>query len=101
MENANQSTTSEAAQTNTSRPPDLHGLFLFFTFVFMVTSIIFIYFGLTRSYSTDYSSRIVGGDAYNYIIYATRGTALVCAGVACAVLSATFTLLAINTSIRK
>jgi hypothetical protein len=97
MENANQSTTSEAAQTNTSRPPDLHGLFLFFTFVFMVTSIIFIYFGLTRSYSTDYSSRIVGGDAYNYIIYATRGTA----GVACAVLSATFTLLAINTSIRK
>jgi hypothetical protein len=36
--------------------------------------------------------KVVGGDAYNFIIYATRGTALVCIGIVCAVLSVTFAI---------
>jgi len=45
-------------------------------------------------YDDSYNARIVGGDAYNFIIYATRGTALVCVGIVCAVLSVTFAVFA-------
>lgn len=37
-------------------------------------------------HDTSYSSRIVVGDTYNDVIYATRGTAYMCAGLVAAVL---------------
>ena len=62
--------------------------------VFIVASVIFAGVGLYKLYDNSYSARIVGGDAYNFIIYATRGTAFVCVGIICAVLSVTFALFA-------
>ncbi|MFB2531077.1 hypothetical protein ACEYYB_14105 [Paracoccus sp. p4-l81] len=44
-------------------------------------------YGIGVMYDDSYDNRIVGGDAYNYIIYAARGTAYVCAGGVAAVLS--------------
>lgn len=43
------------------------------------------WYGLDILYTDSYSEKIVGGDAYNYIIYATRGTAWVCSGIISAV----------------
>lgn len=40
--------------------------------------------GFWRLYGED---RIVGGDAYNYMISATRGVGWICAGILCAALS--------------
>ncbi|MDB5661624.1 MAG: hypothetical protein JWS10_4239 [Cypionkella sp.] len=46
-------------------------------------------YGLNIMYDNSYSQKVVGGDAYNYIIYATRGTGFICAGIVSAVLSVT------------
>ena len=60
----------------------------------IVASIIFGFVGLRTLYDDSYTARVVGGDAYNFIIYATRGTAFICAGVISAVLSVTFSIFA-------
>lgn len=57
-------------------------------------SIIFTCYGIYKMYDNSYSAQIVGGDAYNFIIYATRATAWICAGICAAVLSIAFTLFA-------
>ncbi len=62
--------------------------------LFVVAAAVFAGAGLYTVYNNSYDSRIVGGDAYNFIIYATRGTALVCTGIVCAVLSVTFAIFA-------
>ena len=60
----------------------------------IVGSLVFAGIGWHTVYDDSYNARIVGGDAYNFIIYATRGTALVCIGIVCAILSVTFAVLA-------
>jgi hypothetical protein len=60
----------------------------------IVAAVIFAGMGLYKLYDDSYTARVVGGDAYNFIIYGTRGTAYVCAGIVCAVLSVTFALFA-------
>ena len=60
----------------------------------IVASIVFAGKGWYTIYDNSDAARIVGGDAYNFIIYATRGTALVCIGIVCAVLSVTFAIFA-------
>jgi hypothetical protein len=60
----------------------------------VVAALVFACFGWYTVYNNSSDSRIVGGDAYNFIIYATRGTALVCVGIVCAVLSVTFAVFA-------
>ena len=45
--------------------------------LFIVAAIIFAVTGWYTVYNDSYSARVVGGDAYNFIIYATRGTALI------------------------
>jgi hypothetical protein len=60
----------------------------------IVASLVFAGKGWYTLYDDSYNARIVGGDAYNFIIYATRGTALVCVGIVCAVLSVTFAVFA-------
>jgi hypothetical protein len=62
--------------------------------LFIVAAIIFAGKGWYTVYDNSYSAQIVGGDAYNFIIYATRGTALVCVGIVCAILSVTFAVFA-------
>lgn len=48
-----------------------------FSIIFYLTSIIFLIFALVVTYKdSSYSSKIVGGDAYNYMIFAGRGTVL-------------------------
>ena len=56
-------------------------------FIFALTALGLGYHGLEIVYDDSYRARIVGGDAYNYIIYATRGTAWVCSGLIFAVLA--------------
>jgi hypothetical protein len=60
----------------------------------IVASLVFAGKGWYTLYDDSYNARVVGGDAYNFIIYATRGTALVCVGIVCAVLSVTFAVFA-------
>lgn len=55
-------------------------------------ALVFAGVGWYTVYNNAYDARIVGGDAYNFIIYATRGTALVCVGIVCAVLIVTFAI---------
>lgn len=61
---------------------------------FMIAAVILAGKGLYTVYDNSYSARIIGGDAYNFIIYATRGTALICSSIVCAVLSVAFAIYA-------
>lgn len=71
-------------------------------FVFIIISVVLIGVGFETmlTYDTAYGSsdKIVGGDAYNYIIRANRGVGFICAGVASSVISATFGVLSIRAS---
>jgi hypothetical protein len=58
----------------------------------IVAAVVFAGVGLHTVYNDAYDAHVVGGDAYNFIIYATRGTGLVCIGIVCAVLSVTFAI---------
>jgi hypothetical protein len=60
----------------------------------IVAASIFAGIGWYTLYDDSYKAKVVGGDAYNFIIYATRGTAMVCIGIVCAVLSVTFAVFA-------
>lgn len=60
----------------------------------ILAALVFAGIGWHTVYNDAYNARVVGGDAYNFIIYATRGTALVCVGIVCAVLSVTFSVFA-------
>lgn len=57
-------------------------------------AIILTLYGISVMYNDSYSRKVVGGDAYNFIIYAARGTAYVCAGAVCSILSVFFLMLA-------
>lgn len=71
---------------------DHHMWYLAISGLFIVAGIIFAGKGWYTVYDNSYGAQIVGGDAYNFIIYATRGTALVCVGIVCAILSVTFAI---------
>lgn len=75
-------------------PPTNHVWYLLISGLFIAVAIVFAGKGWYTVYDNSYSAQIVGGDAYNFIIYATRGTALVCVGIVCAILSATFAVFA-------
>ena len=61
----------------------------------------FVWYGINMLYDNSYNAQIVGGDAYNFIIYATRGTAFVCGGVVFAVLGAVSSILAVYSGQRE
>lgn len=42
---------------------------------------LFTLFGLVEMYEYGPADKVVGGDAYNFIIMASRGTGLICAGI--------------------
>ena len=68
--------------TRSSNSPVL----LLISVLFIVAAIIFAT-GWYTVYNNACDARIVGGDAYNFIIYATRGAALVCAVLSVTLLS--------------
>lgn len=53
----------------------------------VVASLCFAFAGIEQLYNDDRERQVVGGDAYNFIIYATRGTAYVGVGIIFAVLA--------------
>ena len=71
--------------------------------IFLVAAVVFAGYGLNTMYSYEgnYSAHVVGGDAYNFIILAARGTGLVCAGIVCGLLGNAFLLFAMMEGNRK
>src|SRR4030095_6688482 len=76
-----------------SRGPDPQ-LYVVLSVICILAALVFAGTGWYTVYDNSSDARIVGGDAYNFIIYATRGTAIVCIGLVCAVLSVTFAVFA-------
>lgn len=62
----------------------------------ILAAIGFVIAGLYRMYAYTYDDRIVGGDAYNYTILATRGVGLICAGIIFAIIACAFILFSID-----
>jgi hypothetical protein len=64
-----------------------------FSILFLIAAVALTLYGLRVAYryGTE-ADKIVGGDAYNFIIMAARGTAWVCAGVVSALASVVFAL---------
>jgi ABC-type Fe3+-siderophore transport system permease subunit len=58
--------------------------------LFFALASIFTVFGLYRMYNEEH---IVGGDADNYIVSASRGTGLICAGIVFALIGTACTML--------
>lgn len=86
-----------ATVTNKNENMSAKDTYTMFSWLFMIASIGFSIYGVYTLYNNNYSARIVGGDAYNYIIYATRGTAWVCVGIVSAIIGLTLAVFA-NTS---
>lgn len=82
-ESQNVQPVNQSVQPETS----VHSGILGIAAVFATLSIILTIYGLYKLYDNSYQSQIVGGDAYNYIIYATRGTAWICAGIVSALMT--------------
>ena len=68
--------------------------------LFLLTAGVLVGFGFYRMYTYDSLSetdKIVGGDAYNYIIIATRGLGFISAGIVAALAGASSLLIGILT----
>jgi len=63
--------------------------------VFLFGGIALGIFGLYRMHAYEVGDKIVGGDAYNYTILATRGVGFVCAGILSVSVAGVFVLMAI------
>ena len=63
--------------------------------VFLFGGIVLGVFGLYRMHAYDVGDKIVGGDAYNYTILATRGVGFVCAGILSVTVAGVFVLMTI------
>lgn len=71
---------SSGSSTSQSASEATYGLV--FAVVFYVVSVIFVVVGFVVTYQdSSYETKIVGGDAYNYIIFAGRGIVWVGAAV--------------------
>ncbi len=76
-------------------------ILIILTVIFIITGIIFAGVGLNTMYHYDSnsynsSSRIVGGDAYNYIIIANRGIGLINTGIIAVIIGLIFALYSIK-----
>ncbi len=62
-----------------------------FSILIIITLIVgalgFCAFGIESLFNDSYERKVVGGDAYNHIIYGTRGTAFVGVGITLAVIA--------------
>jgi hypothetical protein len=64
------------------------------SWVFIIASVIALAWGVYRLLTYNSDDAIVGGDAYNYQILATRGVGIICAAGVLAVIAATFAIMA-------
>lgn len=62
---------------------------------FAILAIVLCASGIYRMYSYGYDDRIVGGDAYNYLIITNRGIGLICGSIVLMLISCALLLLAI------
>lgn len=56
--------------------------------LFLIGAGLFTLYGLVVMFKYGPDDKVVGGDAYNFIIMAGRGTGLICAGVVSALVGA-------------
>lgn len=65
--------------------------------------LVIVGFDTMMTYDSGYGSsdKIVGGDAYNYIIRSNRGVGMVCAGIASAVVSTTLGLFSVRSELAE
>jgi hypothetical protein len=68
--------------------------------ILIVGAAIAIAYGIYRMYAYGYDDKVVGGDAYNYTIHATRGVGWICVGVGCAVAACFLALISIRKTIK-
>jgi len=80
---ANETTSRSTQKSSQDGASDI---LVFLAVCFAMTAIGLGWFGLDSLYNDSYERKVVGGDAYNFIIYATRGTAWVCSGIISALL---------------
>ena len=65
--------------------------------IFALVAISFAILGIHRMYTYDIlDDKIVGGDAYNYQILATRGVGLICVGIISAVIACMLALFSLR-----
>jgi hypothetical protein len=76
------------------RTSDFTLLLIFAAVCCLIVAVVFAFKGYNTLYDDSYAAKIVGGDAYNYIIYAGRGTALICMGIVFSVIGVTFAVFA-------
>lgn len=76
------------------------GQYYLFAIIFALIAIGIAIYGINTMYNNSYDARVVGGDAYNYIIYATRGTAFVASGIISALFSVCFCIVGSNAAAR-
>jgi hypothetical protein len=69
--------------------------YLSISWLFIAIAIGFVIWGMVRMFTYDeLSDKLVGGDAYNYIVLTIRGVGLIAVGCASAALAATFAIFA-------
>jgi hypothetical protein len=68
---------------------------IFTAWLFVSLAICLAIGGLWRMYSYSTNDKFVGGDAFNYIVLATRGVGLICAGILCGGIAGVLALIAI------
>ncbi|HEX5708237.1 MAG TPA: hypothetical protein VFX96_13120 [Pyrinomonadaceae bacterium] len=69
--------------------------------LFLAVACFCAYKGYTTLYDDSYNAKVVGGDAYNFIIYAGRGTAMVCIGIISALIGVAFSVFAAIDKLRQ
>ena len=80
--------------TRNSAPPVAPGEGYFaMMWIFLAAAAGFAAFGAYRMFAYSETDKIVGGDAYNFTILATRGVGLITIGCTCAIIALVFAVL--------
>lgn len=63
-----------------------------FSILFLILAALLTAYGLHVMHTYESADKIVGGDAYNFIILASRGTGWICAGIVSGLFAAVLAL---------
>lgn len=72
-----------------------------FSATFYFVAVLMVIFGFVFAYQDSSYNQIVGGDAYNYIIFATRGVVWIGTGIVAAILGLACQLLNLKDELLK
>lgn len=81
---------NETLENDLSASPALTNLeivFLFLAGLLAIGSLLNVGYGIHITYTYNDASKVVGGDAYNFIIIGLRGLAWICTGIVSAILA--------------